>query len=316
VRVLVAGASGVIGGPLIRRLVAAGHEVTGTTSAPARSGAIEAAGARAAVCDALDAAAVAETVAAARPEAVVNELTRLPREYKPRTFDYEATNRVRREGGRNLLEAARSAGARRFVTQSIAFLYAPEGPSVVEEDARPWTEAPGGLSDAIATLIAHERAAVEADGLDGLVLRYGQFYGPGTYFARDGSIARRVAKRRFPIVGPGEGVFSFIHTDDAAAATVAAVERGAAGLYHVTDDEPAPLREWLPVYADALGAKPPFRIPTFVGRILGGSIAAQTADGLRGASNAKAKRDLGWTPRYPSWRQGFREALQAPTNST
>jgi nucleoside-diphosphate-sugar epimerase len=309
VRVLVAGASGVIGGPLTRRLVAAGHEVTGTTSAPARSGAIEAAGARAAICDALDATAVSQAVAAARPEVVVNELTRLPREYNPRTLDYEPTNRVRREGGRNLLEAARSAGARRFVTQSIAFLYAPEGPSVVEEGARPWTDAPRGFSDAIATLIGHERAAVEADGLDGLVLRYGQFYGPGTYFARDGSVARRVEKRRFPIIGPGEGMFSFIHVEDAAGATVAAVERGAAGIYNVTDDEPAPLRDWLPVYADALGARPPFRIPTLVARIFGGSIATLTANGLRGASNAKAKRELDWAPRYPSWRQGFREAL-------
>jgi 2-alkyl-3-oxoalkanoate reductase len=309
VRVLVAGASGVIGGPLVRQLVAAGHEVTGTTSSPARTGAIEAAGGRAAVCDALDAAAVAETVAAARPEVVVNELTRLPREYNPRTVDYEPTNRVRREGGRNLLEAARSAGARRFVTQSIAFLYAPEGPSVLEEDAPPWTDAPGGFSEGVATLIGHERAVLEADGVDGLVLRYGQFYGPGTYFARDGSIARRVAKRQFPIIGPGEGVFSFIHVEDAAGATVAAVERGAPGIYNVTDDESAPLRQWLPVYADALGAKRPFRIPTFVARLFAGSFAALTASGLRGASNAKAKRELGWAPRYSSWRQGFREAL-------
>jgi 2-alkyl-3-oxoalkanoate reductase len=316
VRVLVAGASGVIGGPLVRQLVAAGHEVTGTTSSPARTGAIEAAGARPATCDALDSAAVSATVAAARPEVVVNELTRLPREYNPRTVDYEPTNRVRREGGKNLLEAARSAGVRRFVTQSIAFIYAPEGPRVLDEDARPWTEAPGGFRDGVATLLEHERAVVEADGLDGLVLRYGQFYGPGTYFAPDGSIARRVAKRQFPIIGPGEGVFSFIHTDDAAGATAAAVERGAAGIYNVTDDEPAPLREWLPVYADALGARPPFRIPTFVGRIFGGSFAALTASGLRGASNAKAKRELGWAPHYSSWRQGFREALEAPQSST
>jgi hypothetical protein len=203
--VLVAGASGVIGGPLVRQLVAAGHEVTGTTSSPARTGAIEAAGARPATCDALDSAAVSATVAAARPEVVVNELTRLPREYNPRTVDYEPTNRVRREGGKNLLEAARSAGVRRFVTQSIAFIYAPEGPRVLDEDARPWTEAPGGFRDGVATLLEHERAVVEADGLDGLVLRYGQFYGPGTYFAPDGSIARRVAKRQFPIIVPRRG---------------------------------------------------------------------------------------------------------------
>jgi nucleoside-diphosphate-sugar epimerase len=308
-RVLVAGASGVIGRPLVRQLVAAGHEVTGTSSTPARTEAIEAAGAQAAVCDALDADAVKETVAAARPEVVVNELTRLPRDYNPRTLDYGPTNRVRREGGRYLLAAAEAAGVRRFLTQSIAFLYAPEGPPVLDEDARPWTDAPGAFREGVATLVEHERAALDADGLDGLVLRYGQFYGPDTYYARDGSIARRVLKRQFPVVGRGEGVFSFIHIEDAAGATVAAVDRGASGIYNITDDEPAPLRDWLPVYADALGAKRPRRIPTFVARLVAGPFAAASASGLRGASNAKAKRELGWRPSHPSWRQGFRDGV-------
>jgi nucleoside-diphosphate-sugar epimerase len=308
-RVFVAGASGVVGRPLVGQLVAAGHEVTGMTSSSAGADRIAAAGAAPAVCDALDAAAVERAVAAAAPEVVVNELTRLPRDYNPRKLDYEPTNRVRREGGGNLIAAAQAARARRFVSQSIAFLYAPEGPRVVDEEARPWIDAPAGFRDAVAALVEHERRVVDADGLDGLVLRYGQFYGPDTYYARDGTIGELVRKRRFPIVGRGEGVFSFIHVDDAAAATVAAVARGAAGVYNVTDDEPAPLRDWLPVYAEALGAKPPRRVPTLVARLVAGPFAATTAGGLRGASNAKAKRELGWTPGHPSWRRGFREAL-------
>jgi nucleoside-diphosphate-sugar epimerase len=305
VRVLVAGASGVIGRPLVGRLVDAGHEVTGTASSAGGAGAIEAAGARAAVCDALDADAVLATVSAARPEAIVNELTRLPRDYDPRKIDYEPTNRLRRDGGRNLLAAAEAVGVSRFVSQSIAFLYAPVGPMVVDEDAPVWSDAPPPFGDAIATLLGHERAVVESGGL---VLRYGQFYGPGTYYGRDGSVAERVRRRRFPIIGRGEGRFSFIHVDDAATATAAAVEGGAAGVYNVTDDEPAPLREWLPLYAEALGAKRPFRIPTFVARLVAGAFAAAGASELRGAANAKARRELGWAPRYPSWRQGFRQS--------
>jgi 2-alkyl-3-oxoalkanoate reductase len=309
VRVLVAGASGVIGRPLVRALAAAGHEVTGTTSSPSGTGAIEANGASAVVCDALDGAAVKDAVTAARPEVVVNELTRLPRDYNPRTLDYAPTNEVRRLGGANLLAAAREAGARRFITQSIAFLYAPEGPTVVDEEARPWTDAPGAFRDAVNSLVEHEQAVTSASELTGLVLRYGQFYGPGTYYTRDGSIGERVSKRQFPIVGPGEGMFSFIHTDDAASATVAAIERGDAGIYNVTDDEPAPLREWLPAFAEALGAKRPRRAPTWLVRLIAGPFAALSASGLRGASNAKAKRELGWQPGYSSWRQGFREGL-------
>jgi nucleoside-diphosphate-sugar epimerase len=150
---------------------------------------------------------------------------------------------------------------------------------------------------------------MQTPGLEGLVLRYGQFYGPGTYYAPDGSMAEQVRRRRFPIVGRGDGVFSFIHLDDAASATIAAVEHGSPGVYNVVDNEPAPLREWLPVYAEALGAKSPFRVPTFLARLVAGSFAAIMATQLRGASNAKAKRELGWEPRYASWRQGFREAL-------
>jgi 2-alkyl-3-oxoalkanoate reductase len=308
-KVFVAGASGAIGRPLVRQLVESGHQVAGMTSREAATEGIEASGAQAVVCDALDPASVKAAVSSARPEVVISQLTRLPREYNPRTIDYGPTNRARFEGGHNLIEAARAAGARRFVTQSIAFLYAPEGEMVKDEEAPVWTDPPEPFRSGAQPTLEHEREVVAAPGLEGVVLRYGQFYGPGTYFAPDGSIAEQVRRRRFPVVGRGEGVFSFVQVEDAAAATVAATERGAPGVYNVVDDDPAPLREWLPVYAEALGAKPPRRVPTFVARLFGGSFAAISATQLRGASNAKAKRELGWALRYPSWRDGFATAL-------
>jgi nucleoside-diphosphate-sugar epimerase len=308
-RVFVAGASGVIGGPLVRQLVAAGHEVTGTTRREERAAEIRAAGARAVVCDVFDAAALGAAVASAQPEVVVNQLTSLPQEYNPRRASfYAATDRVRREGGHNLLEAAREAGARRLLTQSIAFLYAPEGERVKDEEARPYTEAPGHFAGAVEAMLGHEREVVNSTELEGLVLRYGQFYGPGTYYAPDGHLGREVRHRRFPVVGPGTGVFSFLHVEDAAAATLTALDRGAPGIYNVVDDDPAPLREWLPVYAAALGAKPPRHVPVWLARIVAGGAVAAMAVELRGASNAKAKRDLGWQPRWASWREGFDDA--------
>jgi nucleoside-diphosphate-sugar epimerase len=309
VKVFVAGASGVIGRPLVRQLVAAGHEVVGTTSKPANAAVIEAAGATPLVCDALDAEAVRVAVEDAAPQAVVCQLTRLPREYNPRKVDYGPTNRARAEGGHNLIEAARAAGTKRFVTQGIAFIYAPDGGMVKDEEAAPWTEAPEPFATGVRAMLDHEREAIQTPGLEGVVLRYGQFYGPGTYYASDGNVAEQVRRRRFPIVGRGVGMFSFVHIDDAASATVASLERGAPGVYNVVDDEPAPLREWLPVYAEALGARRPRRVPTFLARLAAGPFAAAFATQLRGASNAKAKRELGWEPRYPSWREGFREGL-------
>ncbi len=308
-KVFVAGATGVIGRPLVRQLVEAGHEVVGTTSREAGRATIEASGGEAVVCDALDAGAVTEAVARAEPEVVISQLTRLPREYNPRTIDYGPTNRAREEGGRNLIAAARAAGARRFVTQSIAFIYAPEGEMVKDETAPAWSDAPAPFDSGAASTLTHEREVLGAEGLEGMVLRYGQFYGPGTYYAADGNIAEQVQKRRFPIVGRGSGMFSFVHIEDAASATVAAAGRGAPGIYNVVDDEPAALREWLPVYAEALGARPPWRVPVFVARLFGGALATMFATELRGASNAKAKRELGWQPRYASWREGFATAL-------
>jgi nucleoside-diphosphate-sugar epimerase len=243
-------------------------------------------------------------------DALVHQLTALPEalDYRdPGT--YEVTNRLRGEGTRILMAAARHAGARRFVAQSVAFAYAPVGDWVKEEDAPLLTRGPGTFTQAVRTLASMEEAVVGDEGLEGLVLRYGAFYGPGTYHATDGSTARDVRRRRYQVVGRGQGVFSFIHVDDAADATVAAVERGAAGIYNIVDDEPAPMREWLPVYAEALGARRPMRVPAFIARLVAGKEAVALATRLRGASNAKAKRELGWQPKYPSWRQGFAEAL-------
>jgi nucleoside-diphosphate-sugar epimerase len=309
VRVFVAGASGAIGRPLVPKLVAAGHEVTGMTRSADKAAAIREAGAKAAVCDALDAQAVKGAVGEARPEVVIAELTALPKRFDPRKIDYGPTNRLRVEGGRNLISAARKAGARRYITQSIAFLYAPEGDWIKDEDARPYIDAPEPFGSGVEATLTSERDAVEAEGMAGLVLRYGWFYGPGTYFAADGSQADDVRRRRYPIVGGGKGVNSFIHIGDAADATVIAAERGTPGVYNIVDDEPAPAYEWLPVYAEALGAKRPFRVPVFLARLVAGKFAALMAAQLRGASNAKAKRELGWQPAHPTWRQGFRESL-------
>jgi nucleoside-diphosphate-sugar epimerase len=309
-KVFVAGASGVIGRPLVRQLVTAGHDVTGTTRREERAEEVRAAGAKAVVCDVYDATPLTAAVEAAAPDVVVNQLTSLPQRYDPRKASfYEETNRVRSEGGHNLVEAARAAGARRFLTQSISFLYAPEGDWVKDEQARPFDDAPGHFGPAVQAMLDHEREVVESPDFEGLVLRYGQFYGPGTYYARDGHLGREVQRRRFPVVGEGTGTFSFLHIEDAAGATLAALDRGAPGVYNVVDDEPAALHEWLPVYAEALGAKPPRRVPFWLARLVAGKSVAEQAIGLRGASNAKAKRELGWQPRYSSWRQGFREAL-------
>jgi 2-alkyl-3-oxoalkanoate reductase len=308
-RVFIAGASGAIGRPLVRRLVAAGHEVTGMTRREERAGEIRAAGAEAVVCDAFDAEALERAVVTAAPEAVVHVLTALPQRYDPRSDYLAATNRIRVEGTRNLVAAARAAGARRLVAESIAFAYRPEGGWVKDEQAPLFEEAPGRFAVAFGAVAELERQVLEADGIEGVALRFGWLYGPGTYYDRGGQQAEEVMKRRFPVVGEGTGTFSFIHVDDAAGATMAALERGAPGPYNVVDDEPAPLREWLPVYAEALGAKAPRRVPVWLARLAAGKDVAASAVGLRGAANAKARRELGWEPAYPSWRQGFGTAL-------
>ena len=279
------------------------------TRREARAEEIRAAGAKAVVCDVFDAATLEVTVKAAAPEAVVHELTALPPRFSPKPEYLAPTNRLRTEGTRNLLAAAKAAGARRVVAESVAFLYAPQGGWVKDEAEPMFSGAPGAFGGAVDALSDLERQVTGTEGVEGVVLRYGWLYGPGTYFAHDGSQAEDVLKRRFPIIGKGAGVFSFIHVEDAAAATVAALGRAAAGIYNVVDDEPAPQREWLPVFAEALGAKPPRRVPVWLAKLVAGRATVANAVRLRGASNAKAKCELGWQPRYASWRQGFHEAL-------
>jgi nucleoside-diphosphate-sugar epimerase len=309
-RVFVAGATGAIGGPLVRQLVAAGHEVTGMTRRQEKVTELREAGAEAVVCDAFDAEGLREAVVAAQPEVVVHALTALPPRFGPKT-DLEPTNRIRIEGTRNLIAAARAAGARRMVAEGVAFFYAPDGDLVKDEEAPLDADAPGKIGAAVAALADLERQVLEAEGLEGLVLRFGWFYGPNTYIGPGGSQAEEVRKRRYPIVGKGQAMFSFIHTEDAAAAVVAALDRGASGIYNVVDDEPSPLREWLPAFAEALGAKPPRRVPRWLVALTVGPTLARSATESRGASNAKAKRELGWQPAHPSWRQGFRELFAA-----
>ncbi|HYJ21583.1 MAG TPA: NAD(P)-dependent oxidoreductase [Solirubrobacterales bacterium] len=309
-RVFVAGASGAIGRPLVRQLLAAGHEVTGMTRRPERAEEIRGAGAEAVVCDAFDAEALKDAVVTAAPEAVVHLLTALPQHYKPKSDYLSATNRIRVEGTRNLVAAAGAAGVRRLVAESIAFAYRPQGGWVKDEAEPLFTDVPGSFGATFGAVADLERQVLGAEGIEGIVLRYGWLYGSGTYYDRDGQQAEEVMKRRLPIVGKGTGIFSFVYVEDAASATVAALERGAPGsTYNVVDDEPAPLREWVPVYAEALGAKPPRHVPLWLARLVAGKDVAASAVGMRGASNAKARRELGWEPAHPSWRQGFRDAL-------
>jgi nucleoside-diphosphate-sugar epimerase len=311
VKVFLAGATGVIGRRLVPLLVGAGHVVVGMTRSPERAAALRQAGVEPAVCDVFDADAVRRAVAAAAPDVVLHELTDLPANLGPRNMKaaYARNDRVRTEGTRNLVDAAAAAGVGRMIAQSIAFAYRPEGGMVKSEDAPLWDDAPEPFTGSVAALHVLEDAVTRTDGIAGLVLRYGWFYGPGTAHATDGGVAAMVRKRRFPVLGRGTGTFSYIHVDDAAAATVAALERGGTGVLNVVDDEPAPISEWLPVYAEALGAPAPRRLPVFVGRLVAGKLTATMAQDLRGASNARAKQALGWEPRWASWRQGFREAL-------
>jgi nucleoside-diphosphate-sugar epimerase len=246
-------------------------------------------------------------VAEAEPEVVIHELTEIPKSFDPNAF--ERNNQLRREGTRNLMAAAVAAGARRVVAQSVAFMYAHGGDELhVETDplAVDMRE-PGG--DTVRALSELEESVTGTEGIEGVVLRYGYFYGPGTSYAADGAQGKMLMNRRFPIVGDGSGVFSFIHVDDAAAATVRALDHGAPGIYNVVDDDPAPQRDWLPELAKAIGAPEPRRVPGWIARLVGGRYAVQMLTRAQGASNAKAKAEIGLEMRYPSWRRGFSEAL-------
>jgi 2-alkyl-3-oxoalkanoate reductase len=310
VRVFLAGATGAIGGPLLRLLVADGHEVTGMTRSPGKAAAVRAAGAEPAVADALDAEAVMSAVARARPDAVVHQLTAIPPRLDPRKIvrDFALTDRLRTEGTRHLVAAAQAAGDARVVAQSIAFAYAPGATGTVHDEADPLIADPPAQFERSAAAIGElERTVL---GADGLVLRYGYFYGPGTSIAAHGSLGTEVAKRRLPVVGGGHGVWSFIHVDDAAHATVAALTRGDSGAYNIVDDEPAPVREWIPALARALGAKRPRNVPAWLARPLAGEYGIYTMTRAQGACNTRAKTQLDWTPHHASWREGFRDGLR------
>jgi len=309
-RVFVVGASGAIGTRLVPQLINRGHEVIGTSRSPDKAKGLRALGAEAVVLDALDARAVREAVRRAEPNAIVHQATALANGRFGRSLDrtFAQTNRLRTEGTDNLLAAAREAGVPRFVAQSFAnYRYAREGGMVKTEDD-PLDPTP--LPNTVETNAAMRHLDEAATDAGGIVLRYGGFYGA----ANDGLIGP-VRKRQFPIVGDGGGFGSFIRLDDAAAATVLALEHDGPAIYNIVDDDPAPVREWLPALATALGAKPPRHFPVWLARMFAGEANAVMSIESRAASNAKAKRELGWTLRYPSWRQGFAEAYANPSAS-
>jgi nucleoside-diphosphate-sugar epimerase len=307
-RVLVAGASGAIGTRLVPQLIDRGHEVIGTSRSSANTERVRALGAEPIALDLLDPGAVRKAVFAAEPDAIVHQATALAdlRDFEHFDRSFAQTNRLRTEGTDALLAAASEAGGRRFVAQSFASArYARVGwPAKTEDDPLDPTPVPA-MRETDAAMRYLDRVVTDAGGI---ALRYGGFYGA----ANDGML-EPVRKRQFPIVGNGGGVSSFIHLDDAAAATVLALEHDKAGIYNIVDDEPAAMREWLPVLANVLGAKPPRHFPRWLARLFAGEALVMMATESRGASNAKAKRELGWTLRYPSWRQGF-AAAYAPTS--
>ncbi len=319
-RVFLAGATGALGRQLVPQLVGRGHDVVGMTSSGSKQDLVRSLGARPVVADALDPDAVAQAVASAEPEVIVHQLTALSGKmsardmrHPDRSYAATMTNRLRTEATDHLLAAGRAVGTRRFVAQSFgAFRFGHTGgPVQTEADPLDPDDPPAPMRAAQAAYLYLERAVTTIDWGEGLALRYGGFYGPGTSLslAPDAQMAAPIRKRQFPIVGDGGGVWSHVHIEDAAAATAVAVERGEPGVYYVVDDEPTSVREWLPVVASALDAKPPRRLPRWVGRLLAGEAATAMMTETRGASNEKAKRELGWKPRYASWRQGLAQGL-------
>ena len=309
--VLLAGASGALGKQLVPRLVADGHEVVGATRTESKLPMLAELGATGVVADFLDADQVARVVAEAEPEVIIHELTALNREFDIKHFDrtFEETNRLRTEATDHLLAAGRAAGVKRFIAQSYAGWPVARTGALVKSENDPLDPAPpNGIRETHAAIRYVEEAVTSADWTEGIVLRYGGFYGPGTSLSREGGAQiEQIRERKFPVVGNGAGVWSFIHIEDAAEATVAAVRRGRPGIYNIVDDDPAPVAEWLPAAASAVGAKPPRHVPRWLGRLVAGEVGAVMMTEVRGASNEKAKRELGWLPRHASWREGFAE---------
>jgi 2-alkyl-3-oxoalkanoate reductase len=310
-RVLVAGATGVVGRQLVPQLIAAGHQVTATTRNAEKAAALRAAGADAAVVDGLDAMAVGEAVARAKPEVVIHQMTALAGNFDLRHFDrtFAVTNQLRTTGTDNLLAAAQAAGTRRVIAQSYSgWSSARTGGPVKTEDDPLDPDPPKAMRSTLDAIRYLEHAVVSSP-FEGIVLRYGSLYGPGASELMVGMLKRR----QVPVIGDGGGIWSFLHTHDAASAAVAALDRGDPGVYNVVDDEPARVSEWLPWLATAVGAKPPLRVPAWLGRLVAGEAAVSVMTQVRGSSNAKAKRKLGWELAWPSWRDGFTRGLYAAT---
>lgn len=317
-KVFVAGATGAIGKRLVPALRSRGHDVTAMTRSPQKVTALRAAGAETVVADALDRDAVARAIDAAQPEAIIHQLTSLAHVKQLRGFDREfaVTNQLRTVGTENLLAAARSAHVKRFIAQSYGgWTYDPSADGLKTERDPFDPHPPRNQRQSLEAIRQLEHSVLTAQGMLGVVLRYGMLYGPGTNLAADGDLAELVRARKLPIIGSGSGVWSFIHVDDAALAAVVAMERGRAGVYNIVDDEPAPVSIWLPELARSLGAKPPRRVPVWLGLLLGGEVTVSLMTRVRGVSNAKARTELRWTPRYRTWREGFRSGLGTPSQT-
>lgn len=313
-KVLIAGATGAIGRPLVDRLIADGHEVAALTRTEDRAAMLRRRGVEAHVADVFDRGSVVAACRAAGPDVVVDQLTALPKAMDIRRYReaLAPTNRLRLEATPNLIAGGLAAGARRILVQSISFITAPQGPWVHDEDAPVFTSAPAAFRDVVEAAVQMERMTLAETALDPVVLRYGFLYGPGTYYARDGATAQAVAARAFPIVGRGTGTSSFLHVDDAVDATVLALSGGASGLYNVCDDDPAPMRDWLPHLATLLDARPPRRVPALLARLAAGPHAVHFATSLRGNANSRFKETFAWQPAHRSWRDGLRSALATP----
>ncbi len=311
-KIFVAGASGAMGRSLVPLLVAGGYEVVAMTRSERNAAALRAAGAEPVVADALEQDAVAGAITRCRPEVVIHQLTSLTgvRNFKEFDLEFALTNQLRTEAVDHLMYGARAAGARRFIAQSYGgWVYERSGSELKTENDPLDPAPPANQVKSLAAIRYLEDKVTGTAGIEGLALRYGNFYGPGTGVGVGGDIVAMVRKRQLPVIGSGSGVWSFVHIEDAAAATVAAIERGAPGVYNIVDDEPAPVFGWLPELARAVGAKPPRHVPVWLGRIAAGQVGVSMMTQIRGASNAKAKRELDWAPRYPSYREGFQHGL-------
>jgi nucleoside-diphosphate-sugar epimerase len=316
VKVFLAGATGAVGRPLVRRLVDNGHDVVGLTRTDERARWLYENSAQAVVGSALDTDWLKARVIEAQPEVVIDQMTNLPQKIGFRGLRrfYKHQNPLRIRGSGALLEGAVQAGARRLIAQSVAFIYAPDGGGIKTESDRTWDDAPEPFGEALRVAGAHDRQVVRDTRIEGIVLRYGVFYGPGTHYEPGHGVYEDIRRRRMPLVGDGDSVWSFCHVDDAAQAALLALERGDRGVYNVVDDEPAAMRDWLPYVAQLIAAKPPPTVPRWLARLTAGPAITAWATQFPGASNAKARAELGFSPEYPSWRDGFAQSL--PVNGT